>query len=45
MSITRTSAPLKAKQLAKQLRKDRPDYFYLKEIFKKRIRCKGAEGS
>jgi integrase/recombinase XerD len=34
MSITRTSAPLKAKQLAKQLRKERPDYFYLKEIFK-----------
>jgi len=34
MSTTRTSAPMKAKQIAKQLRKERPDYFYLKEIFK-----------
>ena len=34
MNFKRTSAPAKARQLAKQLRNERPDYFYLKEVFK-----------
>ncbi len=33
-TFKRTTAAKKAKQLARQLRNERPDYFYLKEIFK-----------
>jgi len=34
MAIERTSARKKAKQIARLLRKERPDYYYLKNIFK-----------
>jgi integrase/recombinase XerD len=34
MSENKTSVPKKAKQIAKLLRSERPDYFYLKELFR-----------
>ena len=34
MNAPRTSAKQKARELAKYLRKERPDYAYLKEIFR-----------
>ncbi len=33
MTVDRTSEKLKAKQLAKYLRHERPDYGYLKRLF------------
>lgn len=34
MTEARTTVPKKAKQIAKLLRSERPDYFYLKELFR-----------
>lgn len=34
MNIERTNPSKKAKELAKYLRKERPDYYYLKNLFR-----------